>query len=249
MQEKSLKSREELITMARAVHHGVVPPLRLHGFSSFVNGHLLQSFRETYEATFPGCRINLASGEAVSILARLDRSDLDCAILPLPVDTDHYQVQQISRSPLVLCLRSDDSLAQLNQVDIHEVADRIRIFRDPELQPSAHTRLVEMFQEAGIPLDLACSAATPSDMQWMVKEGYGLALIDQTTPLEQGLTTRPIAGLNWTVDTAFVCSSRADHIALPFIERTLSQNWRAHYRKKPARSVRPEQLELLARSR
>ena len=103
-----------------------------------------------------------------------------------------------------------------------------------------------MFQEVGIPLDLACSAATPSDMQWMVKEGYGLALIDQTTPLEQGLTTRPIAGVNWTVDTAFVCSSRADHIALPFIERTLSQNWRAHHRKKPTRSVRPEQLELLA---
>jgi hypothetical protein len=49
-----------------------------------------------------------------------------------------------------------------SQLDIHTVADKIKIFRDPE-QPSAHSRLVEMFEEVGIPMPLACSASSPGD--------------------------------------------------------------------------------------
>jgi hypothetical protein len=165
----------------------------------------------------------------------------------MPIDSDSCQLQQISQSPLVICMRSNDPLAVLSQVDIHTVADKIKIFRDPELQPSAHSRLVEMFEEVGIPMHLACSASSPGDIQWMVKAGYGLALIDQISSLESGLVTRPLAGLNWTADTAFVHHNRTDHIALPFIERSLAQHWRDCKRKKhPSESVRPEQLKLLA---
>jgi hypothetical protein len=81
----------------------------------------------------------------------------------------------------------------------------------------------------------------------MVKAGYGLALIDQISSLDSGLTTRPIAGVNWTVDTAFVHHNRGDHIALPFVERSLSQQWRDDKRRKVVpESIRPEQLRLLA---
>src|SRR5277367_2261228 len=112
---------------------------------------------------------------------------------------------------------------------------------------ATHSRLAEMFEEVGIPMHLACSASTPADIQWMVKARFGLALIDQIASLDPGLTTRPITGVKWTVDTAFVHRNRADHIALPFIERSLSQHWRDGKRKKLAsEGVRPEQLKLLA---
>jgi hypothetical protein len=103
-----------------------------------------------------------------------------------------------------------------------------------------------MFADVGIPMHLACSANTPADIQWMVKAGYGLALIDRVSPLDPGLTSRPIAGVNWTADTAFVHQNRTDHIALPFIERSLAQRWRDGDRKKRPEGVRPEQLKLLA---
>jgi DNA-binding transcriptional LysR family regulator len=241
-----LRAREELVALARTVHLGRFPPLRL-GFSSFVNAALLQSFRERYESMFPGCQIQLAGGDATNILQRINQRSLDCAILPMPIDNDIYQVQQISQSPLVVCLRSDDLLASHTQLDIQDIAHRIKIFRDPELQPAAHSRLLEMFQEVGIHVDLACSASTPADMQWMVKAGYGLALIDQFSSLDAGLTTRPIAGVKWTADTAFIHHNRGDHIAIPFVERSLSHHWRDSKRKKhPSESVPPEQLNLLA---
>ncbi len=93
-----------------------------------------------------------------------------------------------------------------------------------------------MFAEVGMPLNIANSAATPSDMQWMVKENYGLALIDQLSVLAAGLITRPIAGVNWTADTAFVTSKESTHIALPLLEKYLRENGLTPKRKQP----RPE---------
>jgi len=244
--ENALRERDEVVRMARAIHRRQVPPLRL-GFSSFINANLLERFRQDYEEMFPGCEIQLTGAEPLLILDRMGLAQLDCAILPMPINEDLYNVQQIAQSPLVVCMCSDDPLAAHIQLDIHQAASRIKIFRDPELQPSAHSRLMEMFREVGIELTMSSSARTPSDIQWMVKAGYGLALVDQLMPLESGLTTRPIAGMNWTADTAFVHRNRADHIALPFVEKMFLEKWRNGGRKKNDKTgVRPEQLKLLA---
>jgi DNA-binding transcriptional LysR family regulator len=243
--DTALRERDEIVAMARAIHLIQVPPLRL-GFSSFINASLLQTFRESYEQMFPGCAIQLSGGDPLLTLERLNQRQLDCAILPMPIDEDLYNVQQICSSPLVVCMRSDDPLANQVQLDLHEVAKQVKIFRDPELQPSAHSRLVEMFTEHGISPSPMNLARTSSEIQWMVKAGYGLALVDQLLTLEAGLVTRPIAGVSWTADTAFVHLSRTDHIALPFVERLLRENWQSARRKKrPSGSIRPEQLKLL----
>jgi DNA-binding transcriptional LysR family regulator len=234
---ETLRSREELLTLAKAVARGDVPPLRL-GFSSFVNGSLLQEFKETYCQMFRGCQIQLSGGDPVQILQRISQRSLDCAILSMPIDNDLYRVQQISSSPMVVCMKRDDPLASETEVELRQIAERLKIYRAPELQPAAHLRLVELFAQEGIPLHVDCSASTPSHIQWMVNAGYGLALLDQLTALEPGLTMRPISDVNWTVDNAFVFQNLSDHIALPFIERSLAQRWRESTRKKrPSASV------------
>jgi DNA-binding transcriptional LysR family regulator len=244
--ETTLRDWEQTLAMAHAVQRHQVPPLRL-GFSSFVNAKILEKFHEHYEDMFAGCALQLVSGDTVLCLQRLDAGLLDCAILPLPIDANFYSIQPISQSPLVVCMRADDALAERAQLDIREVAARIKVFRDSEQYPAAHARLVEMFTEAGVALHVGCSARTPAEIQWMVKERYGLALIDQLLPLEPGLITRPLAGLTWTADTAFIHLRKAGHVALPFIERFFEDSWsESRGRKQPSKSDRPEQLELLA---
>jgi DNA-binding transcriptional LysR family regulator len=81
----ALRERDEIVAMARAIHLGQVPPLRL-GFSSFIRVDLLQEFRQFYEEMFPGCEIQLSGGDPLLILQRIDQRLLDCAILPMPVD-------------------------------------------------------------------------------------------------------------------------------------------------------------------
>jgi LysR family hydrogen peroxide-inducible transcriptional activator len=195
-----LPQKKETFRMAKAIHDGTVPPLRV-GFSSFVNSFLLDNFRLVYQGMFPECEIQLSGADTQHVLERLEAGTLDCALLPMPIDRDRWDVREVAHSPLVICMRSVDPLSTQAQVDIREVAHRLKVFRDPELHPAAHARLSEMFSELGIDLHLASSAATPADIQMMVKQGYGLALIDQLWPLDDGLITRPLAGLKWTADS------------------------------------------------
>lgn len=239
-----LAERRQIFIMARAIHKKEVPPLRV-GFSPFVNTALLHMLQMSYRDLFPECQIQLLSGYQSAILQRLDHGGLDCAVLPMPIEREQYKIIQIAQSQLVVCMRADDPLTAQAQVDLHDVASRITIFRDPELHPSFHARLSEMFSEAHIMLQLTNSAATPTDMQWMVREKYGLALINQTSRLEADLVTRPISGMNWTEETAFVSSKQSSHIALPVLEKFIERDGLTHHRKQPrAEQPPPEQLRL-----
>ncbi|WP_260705718.1 LysR family transcriptional regulator [Edaphobacter flagellatus] len=241
-----LPQKKETFRMAKAIHDGTVPPLRM-GFSSFVNSFLLDNFRLVYQGMFPDCEIQLSGADTQHVLERLEAGTLDCALLPMPIDRDRWDVREVAHSPLVICMRSDDALSTQVQVDIREVAQRLKVFRDPELHPAAHARLSEMFSELGIDLHLASSAATPADIQMMVKQGYGLALIDQLWPLDAGLITRPLAGLKWTADFAFVTARGQKHMALMFIERYLDEHGLGDHRKQPQPAAvrHPKQLTLV----
>jgi LysR family hydrogen peroxide-inducible transcriptional activator len=240
-----LAERREIFSIARAIHRGEVPTLKM-GFSSFVNPTLLTTFRQSYAELFPKCEVVFSGGDSALILQRLEAKTLDCAIVPCPIDSKTLNVITVAQSQLVVCMRSDDPLACQTHLDVHEIAPRIRVFRDPELHPSGHAHLVNLFAEVGIPISLANSVSNPADIQWMVRENYGLALIDEALPLEAGLTTRPIAGVNWSALTAFVASKDGQHIALPFIQKFLRKEGLAIRRKRPrGERALPRQLELL----
>jgi LysR family transcriptional regulator, hydrogen peroxide-inducible genes activator len=100
----------------------------------------------------------------------------------------------------------------------------------------------------GVPLHLASCAATPADIQLMVKQGYGLALIDQLWQLDAGLITRPLSGLNWTVDTAFVTTRSRSHMALMFVEKYLDEHDLGSICKQPQPATlrHPHQLKLIS---
>jgi DNA-binding transcriptional LysR family regulator len=220
--QEALSARGEVITMARAVHRGEVAPFKL-GFSSFVNPDLLEFFRDSYASLFPDCPVYLSGGNSSYILQRLGQGTLDGALLPMPIDGIDWVILQIARNPLVVCMRTDDSLARASEVSVSELSAKLKIFRDPQVHPAGHDRLVEMLMEIGVHPEVFCSAATPTEIQWLVRAGYGLALVDQKTVLDASLTTRPIAGINWTADTAFVHHKKGAHLALPFLIRPLER--------------------------
>ena len=58
-------------------------------------------------------------------------------------------------------------------------------------------------------------------MQTLVKEGYGFALIREGTPLDKELTTRPIARVDWTVDTAVVYHRERHPKTIPVLVKKL----------------------------
>ncbi|MGA2351576.1 MAG: LysR substrate-binding domain-containing protein [Terracidiphilus sp.] len=244
---EALDARAKIISMAAAVHRGEVPPFRL-GFSSFIDPSLLQLFRSEYVNQLPDCSIQLTGKDPAYLLQRLESGTLDAALLPAPIDGPDWVVQQVARNPLVVCMQKDDPLAREAHVSPSNLAERLKVFCDPTVHPSAHDRLMKMLLEVGIVPEVACSATTPMDVQWMVKAGYGVALIDQTEHLDSSLTTRPVVGVHWTVETAFVHHKQAAHIALPLVLRFAQQmqNSISSNAPLPNRNERPIQLKLLA---
>lgn len=220
--QEAVKTRNEIIKAARAVHCGEIPVLRI-GFSCFVQQEILRSLSAAYTSLFPECGMQFSGGDPAQILRRMEDKNLDAAVLPLPISGDQWIVEPVASAPLVVCMRADDPLRQQTEIQPSELGKRLKIFRNPESHPEAHARIMEMLAEIGIEPEESCLAATPADIQWMVQSGSGLALIDQKTLLDPSLTTRPIANVTWTAGTAFVHSVCAEHPALPLLIR--------HFRK------------------
>ena len=145
-------------------------------------------------------------------------------------------------------MRFDDPIAREPEIQLPVLAAKLRIFRDPESHPSAHCRLLEMLSDVGIKPVIDCSAATPNDIQLMVRAGYGVALVEQSWVIDPDLTTRPVAGLRWTADTAFVHRKSAAHPALLVAIRLLHKMQKGRSHKEPLLPGKgmPIQLDLLA---
>jgi DNA-binding transcriptional LysR family regulator len=186
--QEALAARVEIMTMARAVHKGEGAPFRL-GFSPFVNPELLEFFRNAYSSLFPSCPIHLSGGDSSHILQRLEQENLDAALLPMPVESLDWVTQELARDPLVVCMRTDDALAHAPEVSISDLSAKLKIFRDPEIHPTAHDRLVELLTEVGIDPEASRLAATPlifngwfelgTESHLLTKEPFGPALILQ----------------------------------------------------------------------
>lgn len=234
----TLYGRTHVFKLAKEIFSGTIPPLRV-GFSSFVNSRHLQTFRSLYAKDFPLCGVQLSGGNTVQILRRMEHGDLDCAVLSLPIAGPKWIVEPIASTPLVACMRNDDPLAGRTELGLQELAPRLTVFRDPDGHPAAHARLLEMLAEMDSPVHISCAAATPHDIQLLVRDGYGIALVNEDMPLETDLTIRHLYGVQWTADTAFVYSSDSAHPALPHIRRHFYTQNSSTVRKQP-HSDRPQ---------
>jgi hypothetical protein len=79
-------------------------------------------------------------------------------------------------------------------------------------------------------------------MQMLVKEGNGLAVIREGTPLDEELTVRHIMGVDWTVDVGMIFHRQRHPKTIPILVRRLrrriASNSGAPADKKPPSSAR-----------
>jgi hypothetical protein len=65
------------------------------------------------------------------------------------------------------------------------------------------------------------SASHPAEMQMLVKEGYGLALVREGTVLDDALMTRRLLDVDWTVDSAIIYRRDRYPKTIPVVIRRL----------------------------
>ncbi len=82
---------------------------------------------------------------------------------------------------------------------------------------------MELLAETGLKIDEYSRASHPTEIQELVKQGYGFALIREGTVLDTELITRPIVGVDWTVDTSIVYNKLRHPKTIPVLVRHLKR--------------------------
>ena len=236
-----LALRDDVIAAARASHNVSIAPLRI-GFSPFVDRGLLQLVCGAHTDLFPDSEIMPKSGDHVELLSMVEGGLIDAALVTLPAEGMGLNMQPLAQDRLVVCMKSNDPAAKQDEIAPSALAKKLTIFREPRQHPEAHRRLIEMLNEVGVHPEVVTTTGSPHDIQWMVKSGFGHALIREGSEVEDGIVTRPVAGVNWMVESVLISKKFPTQRTIPVLLRELRKRLRMQAHLPPAKpplSVRP----------
>jgi DNA-binding transcriptional LysR family regulator len=219
-----LEMREEVIDALIAIERGQISTIRL-GSTPLVDQELFRSFCSIHKAILPTASVRPTHGDTTQLAEEILAGTVDAAVVTLPLQDPNLHVEELRRDRLVVCLRKDNPLASKAALKTGDLQDNLAILYHPQRHPDAHDRLLELLADAGLLLEEYSRASHPSEMQMLVKEGYGFALVREGTPIDEDLTTRPIAGVDWTVDTAVIYHKQWRPKTIPLLVRRFKKQY------------------------
>jgi DNA-binding transcriptional LysR family regulator len=247
-----VRGREELIDALRAFRPETFRPLKI-GFSSFVEKHILGALLDSMRAIAPDVDFIPEADETERLETRVIEGELDCAAVTLPIMNTTLRVSVLDSEPLVVCMRDDDLLASGDAVPTHALNGKLSIFSNQQDHPAAYKHILEMLEAVNISPKPSHPTSNREHVQWLVKQRACYALVRSGETLLSGLTTRPIYGAKWTIDTALIVKNQGQH---PLISLLLSEfplvtglPVSSLPRRKPASSLRSLLREPAAKKR
>ncbi len=243
--EQVLRLREQAVDSVRAIHKGTAPPLAL-GFSHFTDQALMERTFACYRRLFPESEIRPTTHSTAQLLASLADGNLHAALVTLPIEMRDLVIQPVARERLLVCMRKDDPLASEVELTPRQIANRIRISFNPKHHPELYAHLNTTLARAGITMQVQHICTTPSDLQWMVKQGLGWSLVRESRQLDPELVARPIAGIELMVESAFVYreTGQASHLALLACELNNTARMQSNKTKFPTK-IKPKSVAPL----
>lgn len=214
--KEGLRTRDHIVQTIQAIHAGRMTPLRL-AFTPFVLNPLLRAVSELYRELIPDSDIIPESEDTEEAIARVRDGECDAALVTLPIRSEGLDTHILEQERLVVCMRNDDPLATYQAVPSTALSNKICVFTYQKHHPVAYERILQMFAEIGVTPRPCKPTMNIDHIQWMVKEGGCYSLIRAGRPLAFGLTTRPIEGVEWTIDTAIVCTTNHRNPALSLL--------------------------------
>jgi len=218
-----LDTRDEVIEAIVAIDRGEIRTLRF-GCAPLVDPDLFRSFCATHKEILPACSIRPTHGDTAQLAEETISGAVDAAVVTLPLRHPDLHIEELCRNRLVVCLRRDDPLAKKAALQAADLQDNLAVLYHPKRHPDAHERLLELLADAGVKIGEYSHASHPFEMQALVRDGHGVTLIREGTLLGEDLTTRPIAGVDWTVDTAVIYHKKRHPKTIPTLIRMLRRN-------------------------
>ncbi len=198
-----LDTRDEIIDTLVAIERGAIGTARF-GCSPFVDPGLFRALCSIHKGLLPSSIYRPTHCDTPQLAEEVANGAVDAALVTLPLKHPDLNIEEVCRDRLVACLRKDHALASKASLQPGDLAHNLTVLYHPHRHPDAHVKLLEQLNEVGIKIGEYSRASHPSELQMLVKEGHGFALIREGTLIDDALTTRRIASVDWTVDTAVI---------------------------------------------
>jgi DNA-binding transcriptional LysR family regulator len=218
-----LQMRDHAVRATTSDKSGTDWPLRF-GYSPFADHRIVEEVRTGYLDLVPGGHIRTSSECSAELTTMVADGRLDAAIVTLPLAEKDLFVHPICREKMLVCLRRDDPIAAEKTIPQEVVAARLCVLFARVHQPSLYDEFERTFAKAGITLNPSEFISAPAEMQYLVKSGRGFGLAPESLKLEPELTVRPIAGLNLSITTAFICLPGQLRPVLPMLAYRLEKH-------------------------
>lgn len=220
--KQMLSMRARAIQNTSLVHSGVQVPLRF-GYSPFINHVLVHEALEGYRELVPEGRMEPSSECSGPLAAMVANGHFDAALVSMPIAEQDLFTQLVCTEELLVCLRADDPLAQEKSIPRAAVQNRLKVFFARSHHPLLYDELIRKFAKAGIALHLSHFVSAPAEMEFLVKEKAGFALMRGKVPLDAELTRRRIEGISIRIKTALVCHPAQQRPVLPLLAFRLAR--------------------------
>jgi DNA-binding transcriptional LysR family regulator len=220
-----LETRDEVIDALIAIDRGEIGAVRF-GCAPLVDQSLFRGFCGLHKEILPDCLIRPTHADPAQLAEEVVSGVVDAAIVTLPLKHPELRIEEIRTDRLVVCLRRDSPLAQKAALNAMDLQQNLTVLYHPQRHPDAHEMLLELLADAGVKIDDYSFASHPSEMQMLVKEGFGFTLIREGAPLDDELTTRPIAGVDWTVNTAVIYHQQRHPKTVPVLVKKFRRQFR-----------------------
>lgn len=218
-----LETRDEAIDALIAIERGAVGATQF-GSSPFTDPDLFRMFCNMHKELLPSSALRLTHGDTPQLADDVANGLVDAALVTLPLTHPDLKIVEICRNRLVACLRKDHPLARKASLQPEDLQRHLAILYHPHRHPEAHRKLLEQLNDAGIQIEEYSRASHPLELQTLVKEGHGFALLREHTTLDDALTTRRIVGADWTVDTAAIYHAHQYPKLVPILIKRLKRS-------------------------
>jgi len=219
-----LEVRNEVIDAIVAIERGEIVSI-CSASSSLVDQELFRELCSMQRRLVPSAGVRPTHGDVHQLIEEVQAGAVDIALVTLPLAHPDIHVEELRRDRLVVCMRKDSPLANKAALVVGDLEEHLRIFYHPQKHPDAHDRLVECLTSVGVHIREYSRASHPSEMQALVREGFGVALIREGMKLDDELTTRPVSGLDWTIDTALIYHKQRHPKTIPILVRQFKKQF------------------------
>jgi len=215
-----LETRDQVIDALIEIDRGNLARVKF-GCSLQVDPALFRNALKFHRELLPSCSIVPMYGDTLQLAEEVALGALDAALITLPLQHSELCIESLQTERLVVCIRRDDALASKHALTAHDLKDRLAILHDPQRHPSAHSKLIELLSHAGVSLQEFARSSNLFETLMLVRDGFGFALVREGTILDAELITRPVAGVDWTVDMALIYHKSRYPRTVPILAKKL----------------------------